>query len=188
MEAHGLRATMQQIVVKKRRSLTPTLGVPVTAAGVHLMRRGGARREVTERIVLAPTKTAPAPAEAGGEAGIASPTPNANSASEKSFDGWALNVSRGGVRCILEEKVELGEEYDVTIGAEGDSPLTRRGRIVWIQEEADGSIVGLEFMNLSGTHRSVPPLAGPDDPPDEPADLSAEAAIPAEKPAVPPED
>jgi hypothetical protein len=156
---------MQRIVVKKRRSLTPTLGVPVTEGGVHLMRRGGARREVTERIVLAPTKAAGPPAE------------GAESAPGKSFDGWALNVSRGGVRCILEEKVELGDEYDVTIGAEGDSPLTRRGRIVWIQEEADGSIVGLEFMNLSGTHRSVPPLTGPDDPPDPP-----------EKPGVPPED
>jgi hypothetical protein len=156
---------MMLIVVKKRRSLTPTLGVPVTEGGVHLMRRGGARREVTERIVLLPVKTPGAPPDA----------------TAKAFDGWALNVSRGGVRCILEEKVELGDEYDVTIGAEGDSPLTRRGRIVWIQEEADGSIVGLEFMNLSGTHRSVPPLAGPDDPPDPPDSRL-------EKPAVPPED
>jgi hypothetical protein len=175
MEAHALRATMQLIVVKKRRSLTPTLGVPVTEGGVHLMRRGGARREVTERIVLAPTKTS-----AGAPVDGAAP--------EKSFDGWALNVSRGGVRCILEEKVELGEEYDVTIGAEGDSPLTRRGRIVWIQEEADGSIVGLEFMNLSGTHRSVPPLAGPDEPPD--SDELPEKAVENEPlpPEVPPED
>jgi hypothetical protein len=133
------------IVVKKRRSLTPSLGVPVTEGGIHLMRRTGTRREVTERIVL----------RAVGVVGAV------EKASSDGFDGWALNVSRGGVRCILEEKVELGTEYDVTIGAEGDSPLTRRGRIVWIQEEADGSVVGIEFMNLSGTHRSVPPVPPP---------------------------
>jgi PilZ domain len=141
-----------QIAVKKR-SLTPTLGVPLTEGGVHPMRRGGTRSEVTERIVLLPVSNAGS--NTGGRVGAPA------AGAEKPFDGWALNVSRGGVRCILEEKVELGAEYDVTIGAEGDAPLTRRGRIVWIQEEADGSIVGIEFMNLSGTHRSVPPVAGP---------------------------
>src|SRR5437763_12051742 len=92
--------------VKKRRSLTPPLGIP-SHEGVHQMRRGGARREVSERARLRQV-----PETATGE---------------RVWDGWALNVSRGGVRCILEEKVELGEEYEVTLGLEGDSPLTRRG-------------------------------------------------------------
>jgi hypothetical protein len=101
------------------------------------MRRGGARREVSERITLT---------HDGG-----------------ALEGWALNVSRGGVRAILEEKVELGKEFDVEVGAE-DS-LKRRGRIVWVQEEPDGVIVGIEFVGAatasqapaSGTHKSVPP-------------------------------
>ena len=99
--------------------------------GVHAMRRGGVRREVSERVTL--------------------------SEGERVLEGWALNVSRGGVRLILEEKVELGEEFDIEVGAE-DS-LKRRGRVVWVQEEKDGVIVGIEFVTLSGTHKSVPPAA-----------------------------
>lgn len=105
--------------------------------GVHAMRRGGARREVTERISLRGRQ------EDG----------------ELNLEGWALNVSRGGVRAILEEKVELGSEFEITIGEEGKSPLTRQGRVVWLQEEHDGVIVGIEFIALSGTHRSAPPAA-----------------------------
>jgi hypothetical protein len=29
--------------------------------------------------------------------------------------------------------------------------------VVWVQEEPDGVIVGLEFTSLSGTQKSVPP-------------------------------
>lgn len=113
---------------------------PGGAAGVHAMRRGGARREVSERVFL---KGIPDAASATG-AGTA-----------RVLDGWALNVSRGGLRAILEEKVDLGERYEVTLG-EGDL-LVRVGRIVWVQEEPDGVIVGLEFVSTSGTHKSVPP-------------------------------
>ncbi len=110
--------------------------------GVHAMRRGGARREVTERISLRGRPPAGAPEGDDGELNL---------------EGWALNVSRGGVRAILEEKVELGSEFEITIGEEGKSPLTRQGRVVWLQEEHDGVIVGIEFIALSGTHRSAPP-------------------------------
>jgi hypothetical protein len=94
------------------------------------MRRGGARREVTERVILKDPTT------------------------KKELEGWALNLSRGGVRCILEEKVELGGEYLVTLG-EGDDYADRRARVVWVQEEPDGVIVGVEFVGLSGIH--LPP-------------------------------
>jgi len=76
----------------------------------------------------------------------------------KMREGWALNVSRGGVRAILEENVELGEEYEVTIGEDGEagSPaLTRRGRVVWVQDEPDGVIVGFEFLMSTGAHPAV---------------------------------
>lgn len=94
------------------------------------MRRGGARREVTERVSL-------------------------KSEDGTLHEGWALNVSRGGLRAILEEKVVLGQKFDVTIGTE-DS-IIRPSRVVWVQEEPDGVIVGLEFTSLSSTLKSVPP-------------------------------
>jgi hypothetical protein len=96
------------------------------------MRRGGTRREVTERVTLR------------DDAG-------------RTLEGWALNVSRGGVRAILEEKVALGQKFEVGVGA--DEMLVRAGRIVWVQEEPDGVIVGIEFTGTSGTHRSSPPPA-----------------------------
>jgi hypothetical protein len=97
------------------------------------MRRGGARHVVTERIRLV--------------------GPNL-----KLRDGWALNISRGGVRIIVEDPVELGEEYEVTIGEEGASSLTRKGRVVWVQEEPDGLIVGIEFIYQSGAQPSADAL------------------------------
>ncbi len=117
-------------VVKNRRQLTPPLGVP-DPAGTPAMRRGGARSGVTARVTL--QKDA------------------------RSFEGWALNVSRGGIRLIVEEKVLLGGEYEVTVGDGESSPLVRRARVVWLQEEADGVVVGLEFIGMSGSERPVPP-------------------------------
>jgi hypothetical protein len=113
----------------KRTNLTPAQGMKVPS-GVHAMRRGGTRREVTERVNLK------------GEDG-------------KAYEGWALNVSRGGLRAILEDKVVLGQKFEITIGSENE--LTRSARIVWVQEEPDGVIVGLEFTGLSGTQKSAPP-------------------------------
>jgi hypothetical protein len=94
------------------------------------MRRGGARREVTERVTLR--------YEDG-----------------RILEGWALNVSRGGLRAILEEKVVLGQKFEVGVGS--DETIQRMGRIVWVQEEPDGVIVGIEFTGLSGMHKSAPP-------------------------------
>lgn len=94
------------------------------------MRRGGVRREVTERVTLK--------AEDGTV-----------------LEGWALNVSRGGLRAILEEKVTLGQKFDVALGE--TEPSMRPARVVWVQEEPDGVIVGLELTGLSGTQKSVPP-------------------------------
>jgi PilZ domain len=116
-------------LVKNRRSLTPS--PDETGPGLHATRRGGARREVSARVTLV----------ALGGRGGSGPTPAA-------LEGWALNVSRGGVRVILEEKVELGAEFEVTLAdtAEAsDVPGARVGRIVWVQEEPDGVVAGIEF-------------------------------------------
>jgi len=52
---------------------------------------------------------------------------------------------------VLEEAVELGALYQVEIGFE---PETRQVRIVWAQDEADGQIVGVQFLDTDG---SIPP-------------------------------
>lgn len=129
---YGDGAATMTLAVKNRRHLTPSMGVAV-ARGAHAMRRGGARRELTERVTLK------------GE--------------DRSYEGWALNVSRGGVRAILEEQVLLGKEYEVTIG--DSSPLVRRARVVWVQEEKDGVVVGLEFIGISVGERTAPPTVPP---------------------------
>jgi hypothetical protein len=112
-----------------RRSYTPS--VP-QAPDLHGQRRatGGARREASERIIIR---------GAGFET-----------------TGWTLNVSRGGVRVIVEDEVELGREYDFYMGDEQGS-LKRRGRVVWLQDEADGQVAGVQYLDVDG---SVPP--GPD--------------------------
>ena len=119
--------------VTNRRNLTPPSAAEAKD-GKHAMRRGGARREVSTRVYLR--------------------TPGADG---ETREGWALNVSRGGLRVILEEKVELGQEFEIEVGT--DDGTSRHGRIVWMQEEPDGVIVGIEFTSLSGTHKSAPPPA-----------------------------
>ena len=136
--------------VTKKTTPTPAHGMKMPS-GVHAMRRGGARREVTERVSLK--------AEDGTV-----------------HDGWALNVSRGGLRAILEEKVVLGQKFDVAIGT--DDVILRPSRVVWVQEEPDGVIVGLEFTSLSGTQKSAPP------PPMDGA-AADEAIAPGAAPAAP---
>jgi hypothetical protein len=106
--------------VKNRRSLTPS-DAPDDSGDVHATRRGGARHEMSARVTLKP-------------------------ASGPELEGWALNVSRGGVRVILEENVELGAQFEVTLSGAGDDHESPRvGRIVWVQEEPDGVVVGIEF-------------------------------------------
>ena len=67
----------------------------------------------------------------------------------------ALNVSRGGLRAIVEDKVILGQKFEIEVGT--DEPNRRSGRIVWVQEEPDGAIVGIEFSGAAAAHHSVPP-------------------------------
>jgi hypothetical protein len=115
----------------KRRSLSTSPGTKPPE--VHATRRadGGARRQLTNRVVLRATDT--------------------------EIIGWALNISRGGIRVITEERVETGQEFDVTVGSAGAEPTpTRRGRIVWVQEERDGMIVGVKFVDAGTVDDPVP--------------------------------
>ncbi len=112
---------MQGRALKNRRSLTPSTGMPATD-DVHATRRGGARHDVTARVTLrCKGKTGPV------------------------LEGWALNISRGGIRVILEDKVELAAEFEVVLTTEGEAGSPVQGRVVWVQEEPDGVVAGIEF-------------------------------------------
>jgi hypothetical protein len=89
---------------------------------------GGARREASDRITLR--------------------------AGDFATTGWALNRSRGGLRLIVEDALQPGMEYEVTIGDEPPA-ASRLARVIWVQNEADGQVVGLQFV---GGHGSVPPM------------------------------
>ncbi len=101
---------------------------PPSAQSVHAQRRatGGARREATDRVTLR--------------------TPGFET------QGWTLNVSRGGMRAIVEEPVKSGVEYELIVG--GAETTSRQVSVVWVQDEADGQIVGLRFLDVVG---SMPP-------------------------------
>lgn len=96
------------------------------AASKHNTRRAsGARREASERVVLR--------------------------RADVTIDGWTLNLSRGGVRVVVEEPLVEGDEVEVQVG---DGSTFRPGRVVWINEQADGQIVGVQFLDGDG---SLPP-------------------------------
>lgn len=109
-----------------RRNLTPA--PPVAAGDMHGTRRSsGARLEASERAKIT----------GGGVETI----------------GWTLNVSRGGVRLIVEDPLQIGGEYEIQVGDE-TAPV-RPARVVWVQDEADGQIVGAQFLDGSGSE--IPP-------------------------------
>ena len=71
--------------------------------------------------------------------------------------GWTLNVSRGGVRAVVEEGLTHGVSYQLIVGDE-ESVAARPAAVVWLQDEADGQIVGLKYLDVEdGT---VPPIDG----------------------------
>jgi hypothetical protein len=99
--------------------------MPVVPGMPAMRRQGGVRREASDRVRFELES-------AEGESRI--------------LDGWALNLSRGGVRAIIEDPITLGVELMVAVG---EAPL-RPGRIVWIQEEPGGAIVGVQFLDADG--------------------------------------
>jgi PilZ domain len=111
--------------LKIRKHLTPLSGMRAAVAGGDSRRE--VRREVSERVTLK------------GPDGV--------------HEGWTLNVSRGGVRIIVERRMALGQVLDVTVGSADASPLSRQGRVVWFQEEADGFIVGVAFLSSASGER-----------------------------------
>jgi hypothetical protein len=68
----------------------------------------------------------------------------------KVFGGWTLNLSRGGARLVLVEEEEgaVAEGVDCTIEIDGDPSGARPAHVVWVQNEPDGQIAGVKFLDV----------------------------------------
>ena len=63
---------------------------------------------------------------------------------DESIEGWTLNISRGGLRAVVEIPLPVGAEVVATVG---ESPAGRRARVVWSHEERGGAVLGLSFLD-----------------------------------------
>jgi len=102
------------------------------------------------------------------------------------YDGWALNISRGGIRVVIEGHVTLGQACQV-LGYNPEDPdaPARPARVVWMQDERDGAVLGLSFLDEPlGAAPSVPPSSSPSSPPGSSA--STPSTFPPPPPSEPP--
>jgi hypothetical protein len=113
------------------RDKPPETPEPDTSVRAPRRLAGGARREASERVLVRST---------GFET-----------------HGWTLNVSRGGIRAVVEDPLLQGIEYQLVVGDE-ETATPRRTSVAWLQDEADGQIVGLKFLDVEDA--SVPPKDG----------------------------
>jgi hypothetical protein len=128
---------MLWFMLVSRRSLTPA-EVP-KAGSLPQRRASGPRKEVSDRVKL--------------------------HVGEIDVEGWALNISTGGLRAIidtenidLDELFGLGREILVYVGEQEG----RAARIVWVQGEPDGAVIGVAFLDQMGERPpSVPPGTPP---------------------------
>jgi hypothetical protein len=62
-------------------------------------------------------------------------------------DGWALNLSAGGIRVMCEDTLAVGDMLGLRIdGAEDGIDLAGHGRVVWVKRCRDGFVSGIEFV------------------------------------------
>jgi len=73
---------------------------------------------------------------------------------DERVEGWALNMSRGGLRAIVESPLEVDGEFQIAVGESGPP---RAGKIVWVQQEKDGAIVGVAFLDVERPSAPPPP-------------------------------
>ena len=123
------RVLIKQCIVTGRSPESPD---PDDPPQMQVRRRaGGSRRPASDRVTL--------------------------KRDEQVSIGWTLNLSRGGVRIVVEDSIELLGEYEVVFGEDDSNP--RPVRVAWIQDEAGGQIAGLQFLDVEGT---IPPQDPPD--------------------------
>lgn len=108
----------------------------------HVRRESGARHQVSEPVLLRRLSLA-----ADGE--------------PAEIQGWSLNVSRGGVRAVLDGPVSVGDHFDVALG-EG---APRGARVVWVKpDKGGGCIVGMSYDDANSAPPSRPPPSVPPKP------------------------
>jgi hypothetical protein len=71
--------------------------------------------------------------------------------------GWTLNVSRGGLRAVVEQPLRADVEYEVLLGEE---QTARRARVVWSKDASDGQIVGMQYLD---GEEALPPFDDPEE-------------------------
>jgi hypothetical protein len=59
---------------------------------------------------------------------------------------WALNLSSGGVRILAEAKIRVGELLLLRLGDDPVYALSSKGRVVWVREEGEDVVAGIEFV------------------------------------------
>src|SRR5262245_44234380 len=114
--AHNTRIPGAQTSAGKRKRETfdlPHYNPGVTSDGKsgdpHARRESGARMQVSEPLVLF--------------------------AGDDEIHGWTLNISRGGLRAIVDQPLIAGDRYEVVVGEKGHP---RAGRVVWVKPDKGG--------------------------------------------------
>jgi hypothetical protein len=135
-------------------------GAPTPNEAGRARREAGARREVNDAVVF--------------------------HHDDQTIEGWALNISGGGLRAIFDESLTVGDEFEMTLG---DDSQRRPVRVVWAREEKGGAIVGVAFLDIANgsipppPSMTPPPGAGPASTPplgpDKPSGAGSDDADPA---------
>jgi hypothetical protein len=125
------------------------------AAEAHVRRESGARLQVSEPVVFR------------GQRG--------------DVQGWALNISRGGLRAVVDGEVAVGDHFEVHVG-EWTEP--RAARVVWVKpDKGGGCIVGLAFDDAGSAAPPPPPTTMPPPETSAPAmpNIPVSAPLPADE-------
>ena len=113
--------------------------------GPQARRSGGPRHHVSERLIF--------------------------HLDDRQVEGWALNMSRGGLRAIVEEQMNVGDEMELTIGEDNER---QKVRVVWVRQEQDGAVIGVSFV--ASPFSSIPPPLLPGEHDDGTADRGVDDA------------
>ncbi len=81
----------------------------------------------------------------------------------ESHGGWTLNVSDGGLRVLVEDAV-VTRGLEMTVEVREDAcAWQRKAKVVWVQEEQGGCVLGLKFLQATSILGHAPANDGPDD-------------------------
>lgn len=72
----------------------------------------------------------------------------------RKVDATVSNLSLDGVRVVVPEPVAEGQPVDITITAEGGSPVLIKGTAVWAQPRDGKTVVGIAFAALDDAARA----------------------------------